>query len=59
MNKGNLSSTLIVLIKADREVTQMIYVFTPKSNNFSPFQNEPIMKPTLNLLFLVFAMCYS
>lgn len=59
MNKGNLSSTLIVFIKADREVTQMICVFTPKSNNFSPFQNEPIMKPTLNLLFLVFAMCIS
>ena len=30
MNKGNLSSTLIVSIKADREVTQIICVFTPR-----------------------------
>ena len=29
MNKGNLSITLIVSIKADREVTQIICVFTP------------------------------
>jgi hypothetical protein len=51
MNKGNLSSTLIVFIKADREVTQMICVFTPKSNNFLPFLNEPIKILCMNFPF--------
>jgi hypothetical protein len=35
MIKGNLNSTIIVLINADRKVTQIICVFTPKRITFT------------------------
>jgi hypothetical protein len=59
MNKGNLSSTLIVLYKSGQGSYTNDLCFSSLNHNFYPFLKQPVMKQIRNILFFVLAICAS
>ena len=49
MNKGNLSSTLIVLYKSGQGSYTNDLCFSRLNHNFYPFLKQPVMKQILNI----------